>query len=572
MAAQREQHSASLSNQNTSSQAGAITLSKPPSRIADLIAGTLHAYGVRHAFGIPGGEVLTLIDALRLAGIRFVLARHETPAASMAAGANAVGCENIPGVLVTTLGPGLANAVNAIADAAQEQVPLIVLSGVVDHDIRHRYTHQVLDHAALLKGVVKASFEIESHGAGATTARAIELALTPPFGPVHIDIAPGTALGAANEHDRIANPPMKSTPAVGTDDPAIVRLAGLLNAAERPLVLAGYGAARDDAGPAIRDICEKLDAPLITTYKAKGLVDENHPLCLGGAGLSPLADKALLEVVRAADVVLLADYDPIEMRQGWLNPFGDNQVVIEIQQAAFSHAMHRSDFRLTGPLNSTLKALATATQSGRSQRWPDRQPDKARSALIEAFAAPTPWGAHAVFETLQDVVDGDADALVTVDSGAHRILLNHKLRIKRPLGLLQSAGFCTMGVAVPMAAGAKAVSPDRTVVAVVGDGGLEMGMGELATLRDEALNIIVVVLQDESLALIELKQKKLELERCGVGLGKTRFEDVATACGGYGVRVRNREAFSNELHVASRKPTFSVIVCDIEASDYVDRI
>ncbi|NJM33534.1 MAG: hypothetical protein HC850_01230, partial [Rhodomicrobium sp.] len=103
-------------------------------RVADLIAQTLHAHGVRLAFGMPGGEVVTLIDALEKAGIRFVLCRHETAAAIMAAGASAI--TGAPGLLVTTLGPGFTNAVNGIADAAQEHAPLIVMSGVVEHGLR----------------------------------------------------------------------------------------------------------------------------------------------------------------------------------------------------------------------------------------------------------------------------------------------------------------------------------------------------------------------------------------------------------------------------------------------------
>ena len=129
------------------------------SRVADTIAATLYAHGIRHAFGMPGGEVVTLIDGLEAAGIAFHLARHETAAAIMAAGASVT--TQTPGLLVTTVGPGLANAVNGIADAAQEHVPLIVISGVVERPIRARYTHQVIDHQAMVRPLVKASFEIE---------------------------------------------------------------------------------------------------------------------------------------------------------------------------------------------------------------------------------------------------------------------------------------------------------------------------------------------------------------------------------------------------------------------------
>ena len=544
-----------------------LALKTTASRVADIAAGTFYAYGIRHAYGIPGGEVLTLIDALGRVGIRFLLCRHETPAASMAAGTSAV--TGAPGLLVTTVGPGLANAVNAIADAAQERVPLIVVSGVVDHDIRHRYTHQVLDQAALLRGLVKGSFEIEHTGAGATIARAIELATTPPFGPVHLDLAPGTAKKEAETADGIRTPAHTGRVGAHRDDVAVSSLAKLLNNAQRPLVIAGFDAAREGAGTAVQALCERLQAPLITTYKAKGLVDETLDLCLGGAGLSPLADRSLLKVVRRADLVLLAGYDPIEMRPGWLEPFDSQQTIVEICTHPYDHAMHRCDHRLIGPIAESADALVQVVAQGQG-RWRQGEPETARRCLLDAFDSPRDWGPHAVVEVLQDVLHDDA--IVTVDSGAHRILLSQKFKVRHPLGLLQSAGFCTMGVAVPLAAGAKAAAPDRTIVAIVGDGGLEMGLGELATLRDEGLNIVVVVIQDESLALIELKQKNMNYERSGVGLGKTRFEDVAAAFGGHGVRVAARDSFAEELARATQREQFSLIVCQVEASDYVDRI
>src|SRR4051794_11066019 len=164
-------------------------------RVADVVAQVLRRAGVEWAFGMPGGEVVTLVDGLQAAGIRFVLARNETAAAMMAAGNATV--RGAPGLLVTTLGPGLANGINGIADAAQERIPLIVISGVVERSIRTRYTHQIIDHAAMLRAVVKASFEIEPEGAAETVLRALAIATTAPFGPVHLDISPVTAALAA---------------------------------------------------------------------------------------------------------------------------------------------------------------------------------------------------------------------------------------------------------------------------------------------------------------------------------------------------------------------------------------
>ncbi|WP_221938463.1 thiamine pyrophosphate-binding protein [Mycobacterium sp. KBS0706] len=592
-------------------------------RIADTIAATLHDHGIRHAFGMPGGEVVTLIDGLEAAGIRFHLARHETAAAIMAAGASVTTAT--PGLLVATVGPGLANAVNGIADAAQEHVPLVVISGIVDRPTRARYTHQVIDHAAMLRPLVKASFEVEPESAGQTVARALAIALAEPMGPVHLDLSPAVA-AMPDPAPRPVAPPAVLRPAVAPQDPAIAALAERLSQARRPLILAGLEAAQGGAGPALLRLAERLGAPVVTTYKAKGLVPEDHPLALGGAGLSPLADAVLLPLFARADLLLFVGYDPIEMRLGWLDPVSDPDRIVEITAAPADHAMHHAGTRLLAAPAAAIEALAeaisadncqegggvsnclsrlagevgrpqddrvragsgldkipspgaagaapTSPASGRgnleaekaTQTWTDGEPAVARAALVKRFAAPAEWGPHAIVEVLNRAV-GEGD-LVTVDAGAHRILLSQKWVARRPLSLLQSTGFCTMAAALPLAIGAKVADPSRRIVAVMGDGGLEMGIGELATLRDLGLPVTIVLFQDQSLALIALKQNSAGLAPHGVGLGLTDFAAVAAGFGGHGRTVASGTELAAELAAARDRDRFTLIVCRFDADAY----
>lgn len=531
------------------------------SRVADTVAETLYVHGARHAFGIPGGEVVTLVDALEKAAIRFHLARHETAAASMAAGASL--CSAAPCILVTTLGPGLANAINGIADALQERVPLIVLSGVVDRSTRARYTHQVIDHARLLLPLVKASFEVEPESAGSTVARALATALAEPMGPVHLDLSPAVA-AMSDPAPRIVRPPSMRRPSIGSSDEAIAELAKRLDAAHRPIILAGFEAAREGAGEGIRRLAEKIAAPVVTTYKGKGLLDETHPLSLGAAGLSPAADGILISLLRAADLVLMVGYDPIEMRLGWLDAVADPDRIVELTAVATDHAMHHASYRFVASTTSTTRALAEAVAGHAS--WPEQEPAKAKAALQRTFRAPNAWGPHGIIETLNEVAG--PEALVTVDSGAHRILLSQKWICRRPLSLLQSAGFCTMAAALPLAIGAKVADPVQRVLAVMGDGGLEMGLGELATLRDLGLPITIVVFQDCSLALIAFKQRASGLPPAGVALGQTDFAKIAEGFGGCGVNVGDAVALRRELRAAESRSTFTLISCRFDADAY----
>jgi acetolactate synthase-1/2/3 large subunit len=483
----------------------------------------------------------------------------------MAAGCHAVG--GAPGLLVTTLGPGLANAVNGIADASQEHVPLIVLSGVVERALRGRYTHQILDHAALLHPLVKASFEIEAEGAAAIVRRAVEIAISGRPGPVHLDLSPAVAALAAGSAEFPALAPILR-PAIASLDPIIAAARARFQAAERPLILAGTEALRSGAGPIVDHLAGGHGVPVLTTYKAKGLLDERHDRALGGAGLSPRADAVLLPLVKRADLVLAAGYDPIEMRANWVGPFAAPATVIELGAWPADHGMHAAGTRIAGDPAALLGAIADGLVP--RPRWPDGEIAATRSALARLFAAPSAWGPHAVIETLEaELPDG---AIVTADSGAHRILLSQKLRVRRPGGLLQSAGFCTMGAALPLAIGARLAEPSRPVVAVLGDGGLEMTLGELGTLRDQRLAVTLLVLQDQSLALIELKQRQAGLEPTGVRLGATDYGAIAVAFGGYGVTVRDAPSLAVALRCAVEADRFTLITAAIQSTDYVDRL
>lgn len=538
-----------------------MTISPNTGRVADIVAKTLHAHGIRHAFGVPGGEVVTLIDGLEKAGIPFSLARHETSAAIMAAGASTVSGK--PELLVTTVGPGLANAVNGIADALQERVPLIVISGIVDRSTRARYTHQVIDHAQLLRPIVKASFEIEPESAASTVARALAIATTQPMGPVHLDLSPAVA-ALVSPNSATVRPPTRFGASASVTDPGIRYVSEQIRAAERPIILAGLEAARSNAGPALEHLAETIGAPVITTYKAKGLLREDHPLSLGGGGLSPLADKVLLALLEKSDLVLMIGYDPIEMRLGWLDFVADRSKLVDISNAPIDHAMHHAGTRITAEPRAIIQAL-NGSAAGRKV-WAKGEPGVAKEELGQIFATKTAWGPHAIIDRLNDTAG--SEGLVTVDSGAHRILLSQKWVATKPFSLLQSAGFCTMNAALPLAIGAKVADPSRRVFAVMGDGGLEMGIGELATLRDLNLPVTIVLFQDRSLALIALKQASAGLAPAGVTLGETDFAAVARGFGGYGVNVENGDDFSHELQAASERRGFSLIACRFDASAY----
>lgn len=523
---------------------------------ADLLARGLAAAGATHAFGIPGGEVLALVDALGRAGIRFALARHENAAGFMAEGLwHATGA--LP-VLVTTLGPGVANAVNVVANAQQDRVPLVVVTGCVDQELAESYTHQVFDHQAVLRPLVKASFRVAPGTEGLVVAKAVAIARRGRPGPVHIDL-PITVAEARTRPRAVPAIPSASSAIPADLQPA----QALIAAAQRPLVIAGLDLVNQGGAAALDRFLTCAGAPLLTSYKAKGLVPEDDPRVIGAVGLSSKADAIVHPLLDAADLIVLAGYDPVEMRQGWREPWPAGKPVIDIVAEPMQHGMHASTLLLEGDVGTILTRLSDGLAP--KTTWPDGEPAVVRGAFRAAFAAPADWGPHAVFETLHALAP--AGAVATADSGAHRILLSQIWSCDGPRRLLQSSGLCTMGCALPLATGA-ALGSGRATLCFVGDAGLEMVLGELATLRDLALPVVLVVLVDEALGLIALKQRQLGLPRAGVDIGASDFAAVARAMGGHGVTVDDRESLAREAAAAFRRDGFTLLACRIDAACY----
>ncbi|MEO1293832.1 MAG: thiamine pyrophosphate-binding protein [Pseudomonadota bacterium] len=539
---------------------------------ADIVGHKLAQIGCRRAFGIPGGEVLALMEGLAGAGIEFVLTKHENAAGFMAEGAwHAESGDKMgpPGILVATVGPGVANAVNVVANAMQDRVPLLFLTGCVDAAEAHRYTHQVFDHGAMLRPIVKTSLRAEPGAVGVVIDKAVAIALDGQPGPVHLDF-PISAMEGAPLGPDLA-PVMSPEVHVASTQPhaaAVERLDALLSAASRPLALLGVDAVNAGAGEAVAAFLRDRKIPWIASYKAKGLIDDGDPLSLGGAGLSPKADAILLPVVQKADLILLLGYDPIEMRKNWSWPWPVETPVIELTPALRTHGMHPvPTLTVTSDVSATLGEVTTPTDT---TPWPEGEPATARAALEEAFAPEAEWGPARAFHVLRDTLP--PETVATADSGAHRILLSQIWRCPTPRTLLQSSALCTMGCAVPLAMGHALARPGTPAVAFVGDAGLEMGLGELATARDLKLPVLIVTLVDESLALIEKKQRESQRGNLGVDFPGSDFPAIAAALGGVGVWVDDEASLRTEAAQAFGRDTFTLLAVRIGRHAYDGKI
>ncbi len=534
--------------------------------VADSIAATLAGYGVRFAFGIPGNDVLELIRACEEHGIDYVLAKSEPAAAFMA---DAVWqLTGRPAVLIPAMGPGLANAMAGIGGALMERSALLVLSGDIPTRQAGIYSHQVFDHLALARPLVKHADRLNPARATQQVARALDIATAYPAGPVLLNCPADLASAAATQAPVYT---ASQTARSHLTEAEAAEIRTMLNNTARPIALIGRGALTDGVSQPLRSFLEGWGLPFFSTYKAKGVVDEHHPLCLGAVGLSPVIDARNLELIAQADFIVMIGFDPIELRDGWLDAWAEGMPCLTIDWAPQTHRVFPVGRQATGDLPAILAQLVPRPSRGCG--WSGEALDGLRrdvAAIVHPRQPKSGISPAALFKAVDERLD--KSWVLTVDVGAHRILAAHAIRCRAPGQLVQSNGLCCMGYAIPAAIGAALARPEAPVIALVGDGCALMTVGELGVAAERDLPIVVVVLNDAALALIKLKQSKAQMERRAVDFAAPRFDKIAEGFGARGIRVETAEDFAEALDEAVATRRLTVIDAAIDPAEYWEQM
>ena len=448
------------------------------------IAAALQAAGGDTVFGVPGGgNNLDLIGAVEAAGMRFVLAHAETPAAIMA-GAYADLTGRPTGCLVTR-GPGAASAVNGIANALLDRTPVVLITDAVSAEDSPRVAHQRLDQRRLLDPVTAWSATAGTDPED-VARHALRVATASRPGPVHLDFDPSGSSSPVSAID----------PDPSATAEQLAAAVALLRGARRPVVALGVGA-RPHAAE-IRRLLSGSSAPVLMTYRAKGLVPASSP---SDAGLltGATTEAPLLE---CADLVVLIGVDTTELLP---TPWPYGAPVLSIAAWPETSAYLDIDVELVGHVAKILGELsehwpATDWLADAGNRHRDAELDRLHAAGPEQSATITPQ--QVVITTRRIAPTGTT---ATVDAGAHMLPSMCLWSTENLDETLISSGLATMGYAVPAAIGAALARPGRRVVAFTGDGGLGMCLGELETIRRLHLPITVVVFNDSRLSLISVK-------------------------------------------------------------------
>ncbi len=514
--------------------------------VAETLVAHLVAAGVETVFGLPGGENVQVMEALRRAGLRFVLVRNENSAVFMAdASARLTGK---PGVCLTTLGPGATNAVAGVAHAYLERAPLIIITAETPDHLLSYHTHQVIDLAALFAPITKGTFQVTAQNTSATITRALALATTGRPGPVHLRLSNEEAgLPVAQppaDQSLPVQPPIAQPPA----DLAAAR--ARLAQARRPIIVAGVGLEPEQPYEVLQQLAEAAAAPVIVTPKAKGALADDHPLAGGVIGLTR-TDPAY-QLLDEADLVIAVGFDVVEL----VKPWQETRPLIWLANWTNVDPTIPATVELVGPLMPLIAQLidsefATSADWGAARVAAFRQALAARRLPEPASGRMRP---QSVLRALRQAAA--RDLLIATDVGSHKILAALEWPAYAPNRYLLSNGLSCMGYAVPAAIAASLALGGAMTVALVGDAGFSMIQGELALVQETGAPVLIIVFNDAALDLIRSAQVRVPYPPFGTEFCNPDLQQIAAAYGIQHYRVSSEAdcAAAIAAALAARRP------------------
>jgi acetolactate synthase I/II/III large subunit len=528
---------------------------------AELIVQILKNAGVTHGFGIPSGNVLPLMEAMRLHELPFVLTAHE---GSAGFAADVTGRMNgAPGLGIATLGPGATNLATGVGDAWLDRSPMIAITCNLDTDQHGRRIQMYIDHHQLFAPITKATLPLREGTIAETVAKAVQIAMSEPMGPVHLDLPEDVAVAMATESLPESQAPTRIAAA---SDAQIQAGIDILSGAERPVAVIGSSAMRLKDIGLLQQFIERHNIPFATTTMAKGLIDEDHPLSIGCIERSKRQMQRAF--IRQSDLIVGLGYDTIEVEyEAWI---GDTQLLqVDIEKVDIASSVQLKA-EVTGDLDASLSAFAGADPIGND--WDGAAVTAHREAFQTALRPPVEnFAPHHVIDIVREILP--RNGILTYDVGAHTHQIASQWTAHGPRQCHITNGWSSMGFGLPAAIAAKIARPDVPVVCLIGDGCFQMTCGELATAKRMGLTLPVVVLDDRWLGLIRVKQERRQLTVYGTALQDEEYRDPpAHYFGVPAFGARDGEALRTALTAALQADHPTVIEAVVDSAHYSDTV
>lgn len=525
-----------------------------------LVVRLLESLGVRHVFGVPGGQTLAITDAIiDSEQIEFVTARHEGAAAVMA---DAYGrLTGTPGVCLATTGPGATNLITGVGGALRDSSPCLVITCNNNGENIHKDDAQNADHVELFKPLTKYS-RLVAHGTSIVQAvqEAYINAMSGNPGPAHLDFARDAIEGKLTDSPTVP----KKNPLVSwvvqrprSDADVLARVIEKVVAAERPVLWLGNGCNRSDAGDAALALAEALHAPVITTFNGIGAVPTTHPLVFGA--LSRMGTELTTRVVQQADLVLAVGNSLNAVSTSrWRLQLPD-VVQIDVDPAMLGRYYGDCTTGVVGDAQATLEELLSLLIDRQASHGDQRREwvaglQEARQAWWQSTEVRPEQRSGAQLspaDIVRRLRDAAPDSTLLIPDAGNPGVWSYLWEIREKGTYIKPVGFGNMGFAVPAAVAAATADPTRPVLVLVGDGSLGMSLGELETLARTPGPVCVVVLNDAGYGNIRQEQiVHFDGRTIGVDFALSDYGMVARGLGLQGERVTNLQELADKVHGA----------------------
>jgi acetolactate synthase-1/2/3 large subunit len=537
---------------------------------AQMIWESLVREGVSTVFGYPGGAILPAYDALLDYPIRHVLVRHEQGATHMADGYARASGE--VGVAIATSGPGATNMVTGIATAMLDSSPIVCITGQVGSKVIGTDAFQETDVTGVTLPITKHNYLVSEVSQVAPTIReAFYVARSGRPGPVLVDITKD-AQQASGEFVWDPSPVRLPgyRPELRSSDADYQQAVELINSAKRPIIFAGHGLILSGATDVVRELAERANIPIAMTLLGIGSVPALHPLNLGMMGMH--GEAWVNEAIQEADLLLAFGMRFDDRVTGNVKTYAPNarKIHIDIDPAEFNKNVV-VDVALAGDLSTVLRDLLPKIEVGDRSGWLATIAEaKGDSAVRDVQNIPDSghlYAAH-VINDIWRLTDGQA--VVVTDVGQHQMWEAQYYHHQEPRSLITSGGLGTMGFALPAAIGAKLARPDAEVWVIVGDGGFQMTMCELATIAQEKIKINVAIINNGFLGMVRQWQELFyERRYAATPMLSPDFGRLAEAFGLRSATVSHRPDVVPAIEMARAEAGTVVIDFKVEQEDTV---